>query len=147
MAKAAGSTSWIPPIWNPAFFMANAMVGLVWIAILAAALIRMAARSEMGLRRSRSRRLKSRLEALSNCPDEEFLSSAATCLCLLLNLESRPLEAEARLKEIAKDEVTKTTLLDLLARDAEAKYSFGRAQIPDAAMRGRILEALKKIAP
>jgi hypothetical protein len=147
VAKAAGSASWIPPIWNPAFLMANAMAALVWVVLIAAALIRMAARSESGLRRSRLRRLKSRIATLANCTDEEFLPSAASCLCQLLDLEVRPLEAEARIKNLNLEDTTKAVLLDLLARDAEVKYSYGRPQIPDAALRGRILEALKKIAP
>jgi hypothetical protein len=37
-------------------------------------------------------------------------------------------------------------LLDLLARDAECKYSFGATAAPERETRSRILEALKKIS-
>ena len=143
-AKPAGGTSWIPAVWNPAFLMANAMAGLVWLVVVIAALIFKASRSEAGLRRSRLRKLKARMASLGQCPDAEFVPSAAECLRQQLDLG--PLEAESRIKSLDVEEETKAALLDLVARDAESKYSYGSPQIPPREVRTRILEALKKIA-
>ena len=144
-ARPAGAASWLPQVSNPAFLMVNAMAALVWIVLVAAALVRKAARSEAGLRRARERRLKSRLASLSKCPEAEFVATAAACLHELLDLGT--LDAEPRIKALAVGDETKAALLDLVARDAESKYSYLAPEVPDREVRNRILEALEKIAP
>ena len=141
--KPSGSTTWLPPVWNPAFLMANAMAALLWLVVAGAGWIRKASRSEAGLRRSLARKLKARLAALAQCPDAEFIPAAAEFL--RLQLELGPLDAESRLKSLSIDEEKKAALLDLVARDEESKYSYGSPQIPAREVRERILEALKKI--
>jgi hypothetical protein len=146
-AKPAGSSSWIPTILNPAFLMANAALGLVWVLGVILVAIRLVARSEAGLRRMKARQTKARLAALQDCADQEFTTRAAECLRALLEVEDQPLEADAELEALDLDDDSKDVLQELLLRDAECKYSFGTAMIPDRETRSRILEALKKIAP
>jgi len=145
--KPAGASSWIPTILNPAFLMANAALGLVWVLGLILVAIRLVARSEGGLRRKKARKTKARLAALQDCEDKEFYTLAAECLRSLLEVENQPLEADAELDALDLDDDSKNALQDLLSRDAECKYSFGKAMSPDRETRSRILEALKKIAP
>jgi len=146
-AKPAGSSSWIPTIFNPVFLMANAALGLVWVLGVILVAIRLAARSEAGLRRKKARQTKARLAALQDCADKEFTTRAAECLRALLEVEDQPLEADAELDALDLDDDSKDVLQELLSRDAECKYSFGTARNPNRETRSRILEALKKIAP
>lgn len=145
VAKPGGAKSWQPQVSNPAFLMANAMAALVWIVVVVAALLRKAARSEAGLRRARERKLKASLASLSKSPEAEFVANAAECLRQILGAGA--LDAETRIKALPVEEETKSALLDLVARDAETKYSYGTPQVPPREARDRILEALKKIAP
>ena len=144
--KPVGSSSWTLPILNPAFLMANAALGLVWLLALIIVVIRWISRSEGGLRRKKARKTKALLAALKDCPDKEFFSRAAECLRSLLHVENHPLEADAELDSLDLDDDSKDVLLDLLARDAECKYSFGATAAPERDTRSRILEALKKIS-
>lgn len=144
-AKPAGASSWLPQVSNPAFLMANAMAALVGVVLVAAALLRKAARSEAGLRRARARNLHARLASLSKCPEAEFVATAAECLRQLLDIDA--LDAEPRIKALEVDDETKSTLLDLVNRDAESKYSYLAPEAPTREVHDRILEALKKIAP
>ena len=144
--KPAGSSSWTHPILNPAFLMANAALGLVWLLALIIVVVRLISRSEGGLRRKKARKTKALLVALKDCPDKEFFSRAAECLRSLLHVEDHPLEADAELDCLDLDDDSKDVLLDLLARDAECKYSFGATAAPEQETRSRILEALKKIS-
>jgi hypothetical protein len=144
--KPVGSSSWTLPILNPAFLMANAALGLVWLLALIIVVVRWISHSEGGLRRKKARKTKALLAALKDCPDKEFFSRAAECLRSLLHVENHPLEADAELDNLDLDDDSKDVLLDLLARDAECKYSFGATAAPERDTRSRILEALKKIS-
>jgi len=144
--KPAGSSSWTLPLLNPAFLMANAALGLVWLLGFLIVAFRLAARSEGGKRRTKARITKARLAALQDCPDKEFYSRAAECMRYQLHVEDQPLEADVELESLDLDDDSKDVLLDLLARDAEGKYSFGAAATPDRNLRNRILESLKKIS-
>jgi hypothetical protein len=144
--KPVGSSSWTLPILNPAFLMANAALGLVWLLTLIIVVARLISRSEGGLRRKKARKTKALLAALKDCPDKEFFSRAAECLRSLLHVEDHPLEADAELDSLDLDDDSKDVLLDLLSRDAECKYSFGATAAPERETRSRILEALKKIS-
>ena len=144
--KPVGSSSWTLPILNPAFLMANAALGLVWLLALIIVVARLISRSEGGLRRKKARKTKALLAALKDCPDKEFFSRAAECLRSLLHVEDHPLEADAELDSLDLDDDSKDVLLDLLSRDAECKYSFGATAAPERETRSRILEALKKIS-
>ena len=144
--KPVGSSSWTLPILNPAFLMANAALGLVWLLALIIVVVRLISRSEGGLRRKKARKTKALLAALKDCPDKEFFSRAAECLRSLLRVEDHPLEAEEELDILDLDDDSKDVLQDLLARDAECKYSFGATASPERETRSRILEALKKIS-
>ncbi|MFM8983595.1 MAG: BatD family protein, partial [Spartobacteria bacterium] len=68
--KPAGSSSWTIPLFNPAFLMANATLGLVWLLGLIFVAFRLIARSEGGKRRAKSRKTKAKLAALQDCPDK-----------------------------------------------------------------------------
>jgi hypothetical protein len=126
--------------------MANAALGLVWSLALIIVVIRLISRSEGGLRRKKARKTKALLAALKDCPDKEFFSRAAECLRSLLHVEDHPLEADSELDSLDLDDDSKDVLLDLLARDAECKYSFGATVAPERETRSRILEALKKMS-
>ena len=145
-SKPAGASSWTMPLLNPAFLMANATLGLVWLLGLIFVAFRLVARSEGGIRRKKARKTKSLLAALQGCPDKEFYARAAECLRFQLHVEDQPLEADAELDGLDLDEDSKDVLTELLARDAECKYSFGSAATPERETRARILEALKKIS-
>lgn len=145
--KPEGASSWIPFILNPAFLIGNAILAAIWLLGLIFVTLRFISRSEGGLRRQKSRKTKSRLAALQDCPDNEFYTRAAECLRLQLDIEDQPLEADAELEALDLDEDTKNVLRELLSRDAECKYSFGTAKAAGRETRSRILEALQKIAP
>ena len=144
--KPAGSSSWTLPILNPAFLMANAALGLVWLLALIIVAFLLISRSEGGVRRKKARKTKALLAALQDCPDKEFFSRAAECLRFQLHVEDHPLEADAELDGLDLDDDSKEVLQDLLARDAECKYSFGAIAAPERETRSKILEALKKIS-
>jgi hypothetical protein len=144
--RPAGSSSWTLPILNPAFIMANAALGLVWLLALIIVVFLLISRSEGGLRRKKARKTKALLAGLQDCPNKEFFSRAAECLRSLLHVEDHPLEADAELDSLDLDDDSKDVLQDLLARDAECKYSFGSIAAPERETRSRILEALKKIS-
>ncbi|MFZ9964885.1 MAG: BatD family protein [Terrimicrobiaceae bacterium] len=144
--KPAGSSSWTLPILDPAFLMANAALGAVWIMALIVVVFLLISRSEGGIRRKKARKTKALLAALQDCPDKEFFSRAAECLRFQLHVEDHPLEADEELDALDLDDDSKDVLQDLLARDAECKYSFGATAAPERDTRARILEALKKIS-
>jgi hypothetical protein len=144
--KPAGSSSWTLPILNPAFLMANAALGLVWGLASIVTVFILISHSEGGLRRQKARKTKAQLIALQDSPDKVFFSRAAECLRSLLHIEDHPLEADAELDSLDLDDDAKDILHDLLARDAECKYSFGAIATPERDTRSRILEALKKIS-
>ena len=144
--KPAGSSSWTLPILDPAFLMANAALGAVWIMALIVVVFLLISRSEGGIRRKKARKTKALLAALQDCPDKEFFSRAAECLRFQLHVEDHPLEADEELDALDMDDDSKDVLQDLLARDAECKYSFGATAAPERDTRARILEALKKIS-
>ena len=145
-AKPAGASSWTLPILNPAFLMANAALALLWLLGSIVAVFLLVSRSEAGLRRKKARKTKARLAALQDCPDKEFFSLAAECLRFQLHVEDHPLEADTELDNLDLDDDSKDILQDLLARDAECKYSFGSTATPERETRSRILEVLKKIS-
>ena len=126
--------------------MANAALGLLWLLGSIVAAFLLVSRSEGGLRRKKARKTKARLAALQDCPDKEFFSLAAECLRFQLHVEDHPLEADAELDNLDLDDDSKDILQDLLARDAECKYSFGSTATPERETRSRILEVLKKIS-
>ena len=145
-AKPAGASSWTMPLFNPAFLMGNAALAFVWLLGLIFVAFRLVARSEGGIRRKKARKTKALLAALQDCPDKEFYSRAAECLRFQLHVEDQPLEADVELQELDLDDDSNDVLRELLARDAECKYSFGKSAAPERETRSRILEALKKIS-
>jgi BatD DUF11 like domain len=143
--SAAGSSSWTSLLQSPAFLLANALAAAAWIGTLAYILIRRSANSPAGLRRSRKKRLRTKLAALSSAPDADFYRLAAECLHTALDTESSPLDASACLEEAVQDPATRQTLQEILSRDAESKYSASGTSAPDPAARQRIVQALEKI--
>ncbi len=144
--QAGGASDWTPLLRNPAFITSNAALGILWLLTLAGLVIRRLLTSPAGLRRKRRQRLGALLTAAQHCPDEEFVSQAATCLHAALDTKSSPLDASARIDSLALDPGTKRTLHDLLAREAESKYSTTGTKAPDREQRSAIIEALKKVA-
>jgi hypothetical protein len=145
-AKPAGASTWTMPLFNPAFLMGNAALALAWLLGLIFVALRLLARSAGGIRRIKARKTKALLTALQGCPDKEFYSRAAECLRFQLHVEDHPLEADPKLDILDLDDASKNVLRELLARDAECKYSFGKSTAPKGETRSRILEALKKIS-
>ena len=143
--KAGGASSWTSILVHPAFLMANASLGVIWILALLVIVIRRQAASPAGLRRKKIQRLKADLARLESCPENEFTSRAVACLLTALDTESNPLEAGALVAGLAVDDQTKAQLANLLSRDEELKYSVGGTTAPDRDTRAKILSALKKI--
>ena len=143
--KAGGASSWTSILVHPAFLMANAALGVIWILALLVIVIRRQAASPAGLRRKKIQRLKADLARLESCPENEFTSRAVACLLTALDTESNPLEAGALVDGLAVDDQTKAQLANLLSRDEELKYSVGLSKAPDRDTRAKILSALKKI--
>ncbi|MEI8294601.1 MAG: BatD family protein [bacterium] len=142
---ASGARSWTSQLVHPAFLWANAGLGLVWLLALAFILLRLRADSPAGLRRKKSHRIKASLQALESCPDNEFTSRAVECLLVAIGSESNPLNAGALIPALAIDDEAKAGLGNLLARDAESKYSANGFRPPDRDARTKIVTALKKI--
>jgi hypothetical protein len=143
--KAGGASSWTSILVHPAFLMANAALGVIWILALLVIVFRRQAASPAGLRRKKIQRLKADLARLESCPENEFTSRAVACLLTALDTESNPLEAGALVVGLAVDDQTKAQLANLLFRDEELKYSVGGTKAPDRDTRAKILSALKKI--
>jgi hypothetical protein len=143
--KAGGASSWTSILVHPAFLMANAALGVIWILALLVIVFRRQAASPAGLRRKKIQRLKADLARLESCPENEFTSRAVACLLTALDTESNPLEAGALVFGLAVDDQTKAQLANLLFRDEELKYSVGGTKAPDRDTRAKILSALKKI--
>ncbi len=143
--KAGGASSWTSILVHPAFLMANAALGVIWILALLVIVFRRQAASPAGLRRKKIQRLKADLARLESCPENEFTSRAVACLLTALDTESNPLEAGALVVGLAVDDQTKAQLANLLSRDEELKYSVGGTKAPDRDTRAKILSALKKI--
>jgi len=143
--QAGGASSWTSILVHPAFLMANAALGVIWILALLVIVIRRQAASPAGLRRKKIQRLKADLARLESCPENEFTSRAVACLLTALDTESNPLEAGALVDGLAVDDQTKAQLANLLCRDEELKYSVGGTKAPDRDTRAKILSALKKI--
>jgi len=145
MAKPGGTSRWTSLFIHPAFLMANAALGVLWVLLLFIILLRRRATSPSGQRRQKIQKLKSRLSALESCSDSEFTPLAVRCLLMALDTESRPLDAVSLLAAWKSDEETHAVLTNLLARDEESKYSAGGVQAIDREARSRILSSLKKI--
>ena len=143
--KAGGASSWTSILVHPAFLIANASLGVIWIFALLVILTKRQAASPSGLRRKKIQRLKVALTGLESCPEKEFTSRAVACLLTALDTESNPLEAGALVVGLAVDDQTKAQLANLLSLDEELKYSVGGATLPDRDTRTEILSALKKI--
>jgi hypothetical protein len=140
-----GASSWTSILVHPAFLIANASLGVIWILALLVLMIRRQAASPAGLRRKKIQRLKADLARLESCPENEFTSRAVACLLTALDTESNPLEAGALVAGLAVDDQTKAQLANLLSRDEELKYSVGGAKSLDRDTREKILSALKTI--
>ena len=145
MAKPGGTSSWTSLLIHPAFLMANAALGVLWVISLLLLLLRRRAVSPAGLRRQKIQKLKSCLSTMESCSDSEFMPLAVRCLLTALDTESQPLNAGSLVIGLKVDEETKAVLTNLLARDAESKYSAGGVQAIDRDARSHILSALKKI--
>lgn len=144
-SQAGGASSWTSILVHPAFLVANASLGVIWILALLAILSRRHAASPAGLRREKIQKLKSNLAHLESCPEKEFISRAVACLLTALDTESNPLEAGALVSRLAVDDQTKAELTNLLSRDEELKYSVTGTQALDRDTRAKILSALKTI--
>jgi hypothetical protein len=144
-AKPGGTSRWTSLFIHPAFLMANAALGVLWVIGLLLLLLRRRAVSPAGLRRKKIQKLKSYLSTLESCSDSEFIPLAVRCLLTALDTESHPLNAGSLVDKLKVDEETKSVLANLLARDEESKYSAGGAQAIDRHARSLILSALKKI--
>ena len=145
MAKPGGTSRWTSLLIHPAFLMANAALGVLWVIGLLLLLLRRRAVSPAGLRRQKIQKLKSCLSTMESCSDSEFMPLAVRCLLTVLDTESQPLNAGSLVIGLKVDEETKAVLTNLLARDAESKYSAGGVQAIDRDARSHILSALKKI--
>jgi len=145
VGKAGGASSWTSILVHPAFLIANASLGVIWIFALVVIWAKRQAASPSGLRRKKIQRLKAVLAGLESCPEKEFTSRAVACLLTALDTESNPLEAGALVVGLAVDDQTKAQLANLLSLDEELKYSVGGATLPDRDTRTEILSALKKI--
>jgi hypothetical protein len=143
--KSGGASSWTSILVHPAFLIANASLGVIWILVLLVLLIRRQAASPSGLRRKKIQRLKAALTSLESCPEKEFTSRAVACLLTALDTESNPLAAGSLVARLALDDQTRAHLSNLLSLNEELKYSFGGAKFPDRDTRAKILSALKKI--
>jgi hypothetical protein len=143
--KSGGASSWTSILVHPAFLIANASLGMIWILVLLVLLIRRQAASPSGLRRKKIQRLKAALTSLESCPEKEFTSRAVACLLTALDTESNPLAAGSLVARLTLDDQTRAHLSNLLSLNEELKYSFGGAKFPDRDTRAKILSALKKI--
>jgi hypothetical protein len=143
--KAGGASSWTSILVHPAFLIANASLGVIWILVLLVILIRRQSASPSGLRRKKIQNLKAAFTGLESCPEKEFTSRAVACLISALDTESNPLLAGALVSSLAVDDQTKAQLANLLSLDEELKYSVGGAKAPDRDTRAKILSALKKV--
>ena len=143
--QAGGASSWTSILVHPAFLMANAALGVIWILALLVIVMRRQAASPAGLRRKKIQKLKADLARLESCPENEFTSRAVACLLTALDTESNPLEAGALMVGLAVDDQTKAQLANLLSCDEELKYSVGGTKAPDRDTRAKILSALKTI--
>jgi len=141
----SGASSWTSILVHPAFLIANASLGVIWILALLVIMISRWAASPAGLRRKKIQRLKADLARLESCPENEFTSRAVACLLTALNTESNPLEAGALVAGLAVDDQTKDQLAKLLSRDEELKYSVGGTKALDRDTQAKILLALKTI--
>jgi hypothetical protein len=130
---------------QPLFVTANAIVGLLWGLALIFVLIRLRTNSPAGLRRKKIQHIKAGLAALEKCSEAEFTARAMDCLLEALDTRLNPLNAGALISTLAIDEESKAELANLLAHDAESKYSASRSKAPDRNERAKILSALKKI--
>ena len=144
--KAGGASRWTPLFVHPAFQMANAVIGVVWVLALVALFIWRSSSSPSSLQRQKLRRLKTRLAALETCSDSEFAARAVDVLLVALSTESAPLNAGVLVSKLPLDDESKVILTNLLAYDAESKYSASGAQSLERDARARIISALKKIA-
>lgn len=140
--KAGGASSWTPWMEQPWFLAANAAAALGWVALLAAGLYRLSAKSPAGIKRRLRRVLESRLAGLQNASDAEFAPQAVEILHEALQTVDSPLRALAALD--AFDDDTAAVLRDLLARHDECKYAPGAAKPIDRESRVRITDALRK---
>jgi hypothetical protein len=145
MAKPGGTSRWTSLLIHPAFLMANAALGVLWVIGLLLLLLRRRAVSPAGLRRQKIQKLKSCLSTMESCSDSEFIPLAVRCLLTALDTESQPLNAGSLVIGLKVDEETKVVLTNLLVRDEESKYSAAGAQAIDRDSRSPILSALKKI--
>ncbi len=140
--QAQGASSWMPLIEQPWFLAANAGAALVWMALLAAGLLRLSANSPAGTKRRRRRMLEERLAKLEGAVDADFAGQAVDILHEALQTADSPLSASAALDVF--DEDTASVLRDLLARHDESKYAPGAAKPVDRDSRARISAALRK---
>jgi hypothetical protein len=138
VGKAGGASSWTSILVHPAFLIANASLGVIWIFALLVILTKRQAASPSGLRRKKIQRLKAALTGVESCPEKEFTSRAVACLLTALDTESNPLEAGALVVGLAVDDQTKAQLANLLSLDEELKYSVGGAKVPDRDTRAKI---------
>ena len=145
--KAGGASRWTSILVHPAFLVANAALGVIWLLGFSALLISRFATSPAGLRRKKIQRLKSGLAGLESCSEGEFTSRAVACLLVALDTEYHPLNAGSLVAGLPVDSATKDALASLLARDEESKYSVAGTVPPDREARRRFIAALKKIVP
>ncbi len=143
--RAGGASRWTSLFVHPAFQMANAALGVIWVLTLVALFIWRSSSSPSSLQRQKLRRLKTRLAALEACSDSEFAARAVEILLVALSTESAPLNAGVLVSKLPLDDEAKAILTTLLAYDAESKYSASGAQALERDTRVRILSALKKI--
>jgi len=144
--RAGGASRWTSLFVHPTFQIANAALGVIWILALVALLIWRSSSSPSSLQRRKLRRLKTSLAALEVCSDSEFAARAVDILLVALSTESAPLNAGVLVSKLSLNDEAKAILTNLLAYDAESKYSASGAQALERDTRVRILSALKKIA-
>lgn len=141
-AMAGGSASWKSLFFRKEFLLANACLGVAWLAVVLGFALRNFSASKAGRRLARKKQAREALARLRSVEPEAFYGAVSQYLALRLNVGEG--EIAARVQNSGLPSEIQDSLLGALDRFAESKFAAGGSAPPPAESRDAVLASLKK---
>jgi len=144
-AMAGGSESWTALFFRREFLLANASLGVAWLAMLLILGLRKFTHSPAGLELARKKRLREAFSNLRKAEASGFYAKAKDYISLSLNAGGDDLATATLIDSSALPSGLKASLHQVLDRHDALKYAAGGAALPSAEERQSVIVVLKDL--
>lgn len=144
-AMAGGSSNWTALLMRREFVIANASLGIAWLAMLFLLALRKFSQSDAGRKLARKKQLRDAFSSLGDAEPGEFYEKARDYISLRLDAGGDDLAAVARIDASQLPPGLKTSLHRVLERHGESKYAAGGTAPPALEERQGVISVLKEL--